>query len=425
MKRRNSFVIKCSETRYDLDRRLGIMCYETSTDVSLESARRIGSDVFTVYEVAIYYGIASLSYEPRENSYEHYLSSDPGTPLYLYILNKKDLDTLTATRILKKKLKCSKITHLGLKDKAADTYQFILADKCLNFTPFIKKGSIEAVFVRLVPRRILFEREDLLIGNCFKISMKSLVKDPEALRGIIDDIKEIGFLPNYYSYQRFGVRRPITHLLGLQILSQSLDELIKTLICFPEHDCDIDLRCREIVKKKWMWIEGIICRELAKSKSDIKRVIKRLPREILKLYVSAFFSYIFNYYLSYRWILYGLGIENIDGEKRSITPLSRVEIPYMHITLDQEDLKILSGDKELILRIFSEHNLDTEDLTRAMNFIREVTGIKNFILNRFLITPLHKLQVKEDLEISFCIDKGGYATNLLREVFKENIYSLL
>jgi tRNA pseudouridine13 synthase len=415
---------KCFETLYDLDESLGMKCYLTYPELYIKPSGKLNDRIFKVYELLNQLGLASPKYiyksEYNVNYYHH------SKPLYLYLLRKRNMDTLEVVKALRRILGTQKIIYLGLKDKAAETYQFIFVQGDKYFTPYINKGSIELIFVALLPKRNKNDLRDLLVGNCFNIDLNGLANDHnEVLEEIMNKISEIGFLPNYYSYQRFGVERSITHILGKYLLVGDLENFISTLICYPDNKCDLAERCRSVINMRgWMWVERIVCRRLLKGDKDYLKILSSIPREILGLYASAYISYIFNHYLSERWRFYGLGYDAIDGELTEKGFFIDKGIPYLHFVIKRSgELEIYSGHKEILREIFQKE-LSKHNMILFPDKIRDIIGVNKIVMRRNLISPIYDLRVRNRLEISFCLDKGGYATNLLRELFKYNIKEL-
>ncbi len=416
--------IECFETSYDLDKSLGMECYLTNSELFIKPSEKLGDKVFRVYELLDELGLASPRYiygSEHNISYHYY-----NRPLYLYLLKKRNIDTFEAIRTLRKILGTREIIYLGLKDKAAETYQFIFVQESKYFIPYINKGSIELTFVALLPRRIKNNLKNLLIGNCFSINLRDITRDQNIiLKEIMEKISEIGFLPNYYSYQRFGVERSITHILGKYLFQGDLENFFFTLICYPDNNCDLIERCRSIIcEKKWMWVERITCRKLLDGENNYLKILSSIPREILRFYISAFISYIFNHYLSKRWKSRGLGYDVLNGELTQKTFFTDTKIPYLHFEIKRSNkLKIYSGYKEILYEIL-QRELSEHNAIWFSERVREVVGMNKIVMKRNLITPVYNLEIREWSEINFCLDKGGYASNLLREIFKSSIREL-
>ncbi len=416
----NIEIYRCVESGSDIDKILGIDCYISSHDLDIKPKEELGSSNFYVYEYLSSYQIASIPTYPR---------SEPNPePYYLYVLRKKDIDTINATHTLARifGFRSEKpIAYLGLKDSRAETYQYIVIEKPRRFLPYVKYRNIEAVYIGLVKdHRRLIDRH---IGNCFNIKLYRLI-DFSIYHQLYSYIASLNIVPNYYSYQRFGVSRPITHMVGFNIVTGNYDDALKILISGSPFGYrlewgDIKSICIGIVSssRKWMWIEKKACREIIGSGGiDARRIFKTIvPHRLLKLYIDAFKSYLFNMYLSLRWRHYGLDRStvihrNIETMKK--LRLANIQVPHV-ASKASELLKVLleHGYDSLYVR---EYFLD--HIRRAYN---ENTHIWRRFLRSEIVRPLlaipHNLKIYGG-ELFFCLERGGYATNLLREIFKEN-----
>ncbi|MEM0260322.1 MAG: tRNA pseudouridine(13) synthase TruD [Sulfolobales archaeon] len=414
--------VRCVESSLKEDLFLKIECYETGFR-GLEAIGRINSSNFKVFEVSRIHGTAGEVYLPSEDFYRYpmYPPSSSYSSLHIYILKKKDLDTFQALRRVKRITKAERVFYLGLKDKSAETFQFIALDKVGKFMPYYYSKDLELYFIGLDSRR-RFKR-DILAGNCFLVDLSEIIEEPGGRAGevleILSTIKDIGFIPNYYSYQRFGLRRMITHLVGRYIIRGDLERAMEKIICYPQDTCDTREKCKEILESRhrWMWIEKIICRDL--EREPIERIFSKIPRRINLLFVEAYLSYLFNSYLSKRWKLHGLSFHRLENEVECLNPLSGIKTPCISIKLDKKGADLRSINKYIFYEV-------SEELQEKLRYevIRKLTGLKRIVIKRSLVCPLSLIEV-DGLKIKFCLDRGCYATNLLRELFKENISKIL
>jgi Uncharacterized conserved protein len=162
--------------------------------------------------------------------------------------------------------------------------------------------------------------------------------------------------------------------------------------------------CRKIMDlgPRWMHVEKKICSEYLSSR-DVAKALKRVSREYIALYISAAYSYLFNQYLSYRWKKYGLGLQITEGEVSLRSKLYGLQIPGK---------KLSSKDMEGEYKDICTASIESLGLEPCIPELRSV-------IIRPLILPIKIDLLNPDLGIIwFCLDPGGYATNLLREIFK-------
>ena len=66
-----------------------------------------------------------------------------------------------------------------------------------------------------------------LVANRFTISVSGIELDEAETRdragAIMDEAEEAGGFPNYYGHQRFGVHRPVSHLVGERLVQGDVE----------------------------------------------------------------------------------------------------------------------------------------------------------------------------------------------------------
>ncbi|HWQ17185.1 MAG TPA: tRNA pseudouridine(13) synthase TruD [Sulfolobales archaeon] len=390
--------VKCIETRSRLDTILGMECYLTASE-PVRPEGILNHDNFYVYEYIDRIGIL------RPPIAFH---GDRGE-LYAYLLIKRGVDTYRAINRVRRILKPKRISYYGLKDSRSTSYQLIVVERPENLETYVFDKDIEAVMLGISSRHA---RRGGNVGNCFKVPLESLINynDIKKISEDLDEIEKTGFIPNYYSYQRFGVKRPITHVAGMGLVCGSYENALRAIVTGdPYADPRIDLveKCGEINMKGpgWMDIERIVCRKYIETR-DSGKAVKSLPKNYLELYISALLSYIFNLYLSLRWRDHGLGLEPTRGEVLLRSRLYGVKIPGVRISIS-------TGEKPSYVVIEALSRYGLEGCRPRIN--------KSII--RSLVLPIGFKNKTKSLE--FCLDSGGYATNLLREIFKEHTPALL
>jgi len=392
----------CIKARSELDALLGMKCYLTSGD-PLPPSRMIDHNSFYVYEYTRELGVLRPPIVPPQERGE----------ILVYLLIKRGVDTYHAVEILRRYLKPKRISFYGLKDARATTYQVVTVEDPANLLTYIVNSGIEAILIGTSTKHAV---RGALIGNCFRISLGYLLggRVGGELYMILDRISELGFIPNYYSYQRFGVSRPITHVAGLAILCKQYERALYSIVVgrppaglsAREIGPAVGDTCTHITTSspKWMDIERRVCREYLESGSPV-RAVKRIPSKYMDLYISAAQSFIFNLYLSHRWEEHGLGLEPLDGEVVLRSKVYGSKVPGKRIS----SVDIAGGalGEEYMASLEA---LGLEPCVPALRASGE----------RPLVLPI-RVEVLDASEgtIWFCLDSGGYATNLIREIFKD------
>jgi len=392
---------ECIKTGSKLDTLLGMKCYLTG-GYPVAPSRMLDRDSFYVYEYTRELGVLRPPIKPPQGKGE----------ILAYLLIKRGIDTYNAVRVIKRILRPRRISFHGLKDARATTYQIITVEGPKNPRTYILTSSLEAILLGTSQKHAV--KEDL-VGNCFKIHLGYLLGDLSCseLYRTLEGVAELGFIPNYYSYQRFGVLRPITHIAGLAILCRQYERALYAVVSgrpptglsLHEMGSAIDEACRGVVSSspRWMEIERRACREYLESRVPV-RAISRIPGEYIDLYISAARSFIFNLYLSHRWEKHGLGLYPLDGEVVLKSRVYGSEVPGKRI---------------------SSQDIAEEGLGKDYMAALEALGLEPCIphlrasFERPLVLPV-EIEVLDSVSctIWFCLDSGGYATNLLREIFK-------
>lgn len=188
-----------------------------------------------------------------------------------------------------------RVKALGLKDASAHTTQYVCATS--------KGGGIESLEgARYTLWRLGYVKRPLtgksMVGNRFDIA----VNGGKGLEGTsLNDT-----ILNYYGYQRFGSRRPITHLVGKAIIHNDIDEAIRLILSETSpFDADEANKMRRMMADPshhaeclglvppYMDTERTVLRSLVNG-DGYNDAFVRIPLYLRRLYVQAYQSYIFN-----------------------------------------------------------------------------------------------------------------------------------
>jgi len=151
-------------------------------------------------------GKGPLKIEPR-----------PG-PYTWVVVEKRRLDTISLVLMLSRRLnvRLRDISYGGLKDTGAVTSQIIsirgVAPAQLSgvdLGPRVKVMGHFSMDRPFTPREIW--------GNEFTVVVRGINGDGSIFDCVTRHVLERG-LPSYYGYQRFGLRRPNSHIIGKMIV---------------------------------------------------------------------------------------------------------------------------------------------------------------------------------------------------------------
>jgi len=336
----------------------------------------------------------------------------------LYKLKKQNIDTNHALNHIFKKYKI-RLSSLGLKDAKATTEQYVCTTNKTS-TPdeiFEKKYTLKKIC--LLSRKI---NKKHMLANEFQIKIIG-PKLP------IIKFNEYHKILNFFGYQRFGSKRPITHLIGKALLQKEFLKAITILLSYTsKYDTIENTEIREKLSDECnytkyinkipynMDLEKTILQEMIKH-ADPMKSLRALPLSIRRFFIQSYQSFIFNKTLS-------TAIENneelyksYDGDicfnheskicKYSGKPKQKLAIPtigysyYKKTRFHQYIDKILK-DEEIKPRNFF---LD------KMQEVSNEGGFRNAIIN------CYRQNVNNDV-VEFTLARGCFATIILREMIK-------
>ncbi|MCI4462485.1 MAG: tRNA pseudouridine(13) synthase TruD [Thermogladius sp.] len=298
-------------------------------------------------------------------------------------LEKKGVDTFEALKLLARKagIPTSNFKVLGLKDKNSRSIQYVFVKKHLL------SGGIDVEANSVKARVIGYSRckpgKSALKGNSFKIRFEaSSDNDYWLAKELLREIVEHG-LPNYYGYQRFGVTRPITHLLGKAVLEADSSWFASVLL----RDASTLESAESVMgRMRFAFNEIMSYEKKCHSMNPVEDCGLLLNRTLGNLYVDAYSSYLFNRLLT-----------KILDKEGGVLPEEKLPLPGCDRAPYQEILR----EEGIIVRRWSLFKCweRSSVLKPSEPGVRRSNGW---------------------IEIEFTLPRGGYASLVLRELFKEN-----
>ncbi|MEM4198939.1 MAG: tRNA pseudouridine(13) synthase TruD [Nitrososphaerota archaeon] len=370
----------------------------------------------------------------------------------LWILKKRNRETFSAVAELAKTLETRllKARICGIKDRRAVTYQFV----ALPLTKISSDGDYYAQRGWEVWRVGYIDElnSSRLVANRFEIIVRGASVDCSTIGDFREAVQSSG-VPNFYGHQRFGLLRPITHLVGRCIVKGDLKAAVETFLGYstqfePEHILDARRALAETgdiayaIKHfpRSLTYERRVLRYLNHRPGDYAGALRRLPLRIRRLFVDAYSSYLFNRALSIT-IRDGLRLdEPVTGDL--FVRLDRHQRPYgrpLQVTswnLEEVSLRISRGEAALVIPRPGTHSWITSGPRgRALKNVLEYEGVS---LRDFRARPLpeasstgtyrpvmlkpSKLEIEKlndsTVRLSFTLPPAHYATSLLRELMK-------
>jgi tRNA pseudouridine13 synthase len=440
-----------------LENEIGIEVYAT-TSLGIGGKIRHLLDDFVVEELLVDGSLAEVSPSIK-------VLEPKGEGRYLIcVLVKRRWDTFLAVRAVAERLRISqkRIRFAGIKDTKALTAQHVSLQ---NVSPN-KVLNVQIKDITLYPQRFSRERmySQLIKGNRFHITVRdidhSLSFIREWTKSVKEKIERIGGVPNFFGHQRFGTIRPNTHQIGKHLTRGAIKKAALAFLAEPsihEHPEAREARQRlqdtmdfkEALERfpRFLRYERFMLRHLEKSPTDFVGAFRELPRRLRKLFVQGYQSYLFNRFLSERirrnipldkaqegdYILrldeHGLPTEAWDQttEKNIQTIDAAVKKGRMGLAApligpDQPPSKGVQGEIEQV--ILEAENVTPEEF--KLSFMPEATANGRV---RAMLNPVWNLvqeEITEDKEdegkkmmkLGFSLNRGSYATVLLREFMK-------
>ncbi|MGI0097153.1 MAG: tRNA pseudouridine(13) synthase TruD [Nitrosopumilaceae archaeon] len=336
----------------------------------------------------------------------------------VYKLKKHGIDTTHSLANIFKKYNL-RLKSLGLKDAAAVTEQYVCSEKKLNSIAKISENKYSLERIGFVKKPL--SKKDM-IGNQFKIKITDTSID-------ISKFNEFDKVLNFYGYQRFGSKRPVTHLIGKALLQQDYTKAVNLLLSFTsEYDSPENTKLRKNLSDKsnysklldeipfQMDLERIVVNQMIQD-DDPKKAMRALPLAIRRFYLQAYQSFLFNKTLSMAFI---------DGEdlflpqhgdvcydkngiigKFSNEPGQRLSIPFVGY----------SYYKKTRFHYQISKILESEEVSPKDFFLKEMQEISSEGGFRNSSIKCDDIDITND-RIRFTLSRGSYATIVMREVMK-------
>ncbi len=328
---------------------------------------------------------------------------------YLILIEKRGLSTLDAIRQMARSLNISqsRFGYGGLKDARAVARQYlsIWSLKELEFR------DIPGIMIIDVKRHNKKLKPGTVKSNTFRIVVRESEEDSA------DEVMRILYekgVPNYFGPQRFGSRRPNTHMVGERIVKDDIEGAVKTFVGHPYETESPELQkarklfdhgeleeSLNIFPRKFYQERGVI--QALLNRADYLEAFRAIPLRLRKLFVHAYQSFLFNQVLNKR-------IEHpepIDGDILSRGTPTGPLFGYKMNLSEKEAGKI---EQEVL----ENSGVKLEDFRCKLTPELGCIGKRHPLFFRILNYKV----AHNPLTLEFTLPKGCYATSVLREVMK-------
>ncbi|WP_342305762.1 tRNA pseudouridine(13) synthase TruD [Methanolobus sp. ZRKC5] len=426
-----------------VEKKMGIDLYCTDTN-GIGGVLRQETDDFIVREIT-----------NREEG-------DSGKYLILEV-TKTNWDMHHLIRDMSRKLGISqkRIGFAGTKDKRATTTQKISIYDMSEED--VENFYLKDVEIKAIGRSHRSLGLGDLYGNEFRITIRDIDLKPdeleENLKRTTDEIIAFGGVPNFFGIQRFGAIRPITHMVGEQLLKGDFEKasLIYIAQSFPDEQDDVK-EARDNACETRDFVEGLktyplrlryeraMMHYLVENPGDFAGSFGVLSENISRMFIHAYQSYIFNRIICKR-IELGLPLdearpgdiicfknkeglpdvtkmqksseENVDG-MNNLLRRRRAFVTAPLVGYNTEFASNVPGDIER--EIYNETGMAQEAFRMKQMSALASKGLRREMLlycEPVFETGEDELNPgKSKATLTFSLPKGSYATTVLREYMK-------
>jgi len=359
----------------------------------------------------------------------------------IFILQKQEMDTFEALRLIAKNLRISlfEIGYAGLKDKHGLTKQYISIPTKYN----IKSEEIKNIKLEFIGYNNKKIKTGDLKGNRFTITVRNIQKgETPGIYSKANTISEIGVL-NYFDSQRFG---SVIHneFIGRYLIQKNYEQAIKIFLTkyLKTERKKIKDEKRKILEN-WKNLETInmdnmifksVINEYIKTKSWIE-AYKKIPPNLREMFVNAYQSYLWNECVKeiLKRVVAKERLYNIDYNIGSLLFYKKLidseikKIPLTFQTISPSMTFSSEFEEEIIKNVLSKENINLKDLdieketgsffkTRKREVILKPQG---FTISKLELDEINDKGKKNRYKIvlSFILTKGSYATIITKRVF--------
>jgi tRNA pseudouridine13 synthase len=438
-----------------LERKMGIHWYVSDTD-GTGGRLRVSPEDFRVTEIE-QFGASVQQPDADKGSY----------PELVFRATLRGWDTNDFADSVSKQLGISRerVSWAGTKDKRAVSQQ-LFSVRNVDHTDLPEVRNAELEVLGRAGRPLLFGD---LAGNQFEIVVRQ-PNHPEYADTIAADLRAFAGgapakseapagVPNYFGHQRFGSRRAITHLTGLDIVRGSWKDAVLTYVATTsEYEPDDTRAARQWVAETHDWAGALdrLPRKLRYERSMVhslaetggetsdhfREALETLPTNLQQLLVHAAQSYLFNLIISKR-LERGLPFdEAVQGDVVCFADAdapARIAVPDMDRQQTASEQRVATVNRHCSRgRAFvtapligtetefgdgepgeiTQNVLDKYELTRGSFDLPgefHSTGTRRAVLLRSAVAVHH-----DPLTFTFSLPKGSYATVMLREFMKSH-----
>lgn len=356
----------------------------------------------------------------------------------VYRLTKLGIDTPHAAQRLGEAIK-SRVNFAGLKDSNASTAQYVTPRSVrADDPPSVKGEGFEAERVGYLPRPI---SRGMISGNAFELFIRTDDDLGEAVTSAFKMASERR-LPNFFGYQRFGLKGMVNHRVGKAIVRRDFREAVELLVGEErEGENPQAAEARRLARAgdhrgalakmtPRQDIEKRAVSHLLRKPGDFLGALRRVPILPRRLLVQSYQSYLFNLTLSSA-LKDGLQIAEAEsGDNWTEAAPDGLRQTKVHGVKERAPAGALpliqmvgfafrdygSRFDRRIVSILSE-----EEVSPSQFYIKEAEELSaegGFRYAPLLVRDTSWERAPGGFLLKFSLGRGEYATTLVREVLK-------
>jgi len=338
-----------------------------------------------------------------EDLYEHLARSAAQEHLHntycTFIIRKINIDTLTLAQQMSAKLRCKSFYIIGLKEARAITYQAVILAGCKKIESRFSISNEEAWADAIL--WFCSTEVPKLIHNANRFHITIIFESYYVLPHLKTRLELLNtyswYMLNFFGYQRFGSRRPITHILGKNLLMEDFQEFLNVL-CHPTP-----------AFKSYTTLEYALCKNSSDNLEQLlTSVVKHSAyRKIFELYINAYQSYLFNKLLSSIWL-------NLLNSFSITDALKKLKSDYRYLPIPGHSTKVNGIVAKLLDEILTLEGININSF--CIKWLKNSCFQGDYRESLMQVSEVNYIMEKDKLRISFLLQPGSYATVVLREL---------
>ena len=352
-----------------------------------------------------------------------------------------------------------RVRFAGTKDKRAVTTQLFTIETDPDSVRGLRMADVEVLDLFPTDRHVSLGQ---LVANRFSVTVSGIQLEGDEVAdrtaAVIGEADEAGGFPNFYGHQRFGVQRPVSHLVGQRLVQGDVEGAVWTYLTHPgpgEDEGTLEAR-RELEEGRdprqglrrfppALGNERSMLEHLLHHPGDHEGAVRRLPFNLQLMFIHAYQGLAFNLLMSER-IRRGISlVEPVEGDV--IVPVDEHGNPRHDrpVAVTSRNLakvawQVGRGHAAVTGAVpGTEAPLAEGEMGDIERSVLEGLGVARGVFNIVGLTELTTPGIRRELAmtgtdpgweagdgrvtLSFRLQKGCYATCVLRELMKAPMLS--